>query len=522
MNTRRLLIAKADVNYAASKTDSTAATATNFNDLAEGALGLFYFDGTDWDLVDGSNPSGGKTITYMPELCIVQGVAEGDEPVVVKIPGAGLQIYSGKSYLAPVKQVIHIGYNGSAGAGIVVANSTDYITKIYDRSGQQLPRVPKDSSVITSAASGNSIYSIAQQIVEDINGKEDAKFPMAAEVVGNGTMADFTGTATAIKFTKGSTTARFMIQDATSGWVASTGSFTDGDLIGVAHSGMTSVTFTANILGTGAGRHIVTIGNTIYNVADAGSAAQNATAIAAAINAGTQANATVSTADVTIVLKNSSTGEKILVVYSADDSAWSVATLTVNATLGGTAMRQFKVDGTVAAAATFELDREAEFDGYFLGGSTATLHTGGVSSNTIAGIRLIHDVAGDVADIALDGGLSGLGRYKTTNPHKGSGTYAEVLDAEYDAQHRSVGYFHPGAPFVERPPVYSVSGEIYDILTLTFTNQREDNSAQHGVTNFLIHAQIAIPESEAGMGNFLTYLNTWAASAPKAFPSVSV
>jgi hypothetical protein len=509
VNTRELLVGKSTPEYGASRGAPTVADGATYpSDLAEGAIGIF--DASDGTLIPNSDVANMNLATY-PTIFIAQGTASTGFPVVSQhIQGGNLKVFLGKAYDSPVNAVAYLGYNGSTGS-ITVSNSTEYVARVIDNSKGYEP-FPRASYSYKTPATGAG-YTIANTIVGLIN--SDRQAAVYAEVVSNGDFTDFTGTATALKFTKGSKTVYFMIEDATAGWVASTGTVTAGDAIGVAHAGMTSVTFTADIAGTAAGRHVVTIGNTIYNVADAGTAAQNATAIAAAINAGTQATATVSTADVTIVLKDKSKGEKILVQQTDDDATWVTATLTVNATTGGTAQKLFKAAASVAAAASFELDREAEFDGYFLGGVTEALHTGTVASITAYGIKFTALVAGGHFTLAKDMGFADDLVTYTTAPKPGSGTYAQVLDLENKAKGYAGAQQRIWFPFAY--PVYVEVGGIYDLITMNHSRVQADMTFMNDFVGSNINTQIALPSGSTQETKLLAMLNAWAQSSSSKF-----
>lgn len=303
------------------------------------------------------------------------------------ITAANITSVSAKAYAAGREQIDFIGYNGSSGS-ITAANEKTYTIRmnfVYGDRGQEFPQ-QNFINVWTTSDSSATQSEIVQPLVKDLASTARKRYErdFKAEITSDGTLADFTGTATMLKFTKDSKTVSFV----TSAGAASTGTVAAGDLIQVPSQEATSYTFTANILGTGAGRHLVWLGNTLYNVADAGSAAQNADAIAAAINAGNQATATVSTAAVTIVPNNCSEPFGVPVVnYTADDSTYSNAAITINS--GNTVPVRYVVASSVSSAASFELT--VAFQGetqYAVGGTTATTQTGVVGSVTNYGIKI--------------------------------------------------------------------------------------------------------------------------------------
>jgi hypothetical protein len=135
-------------------------------------------------------------------------------------------------------------------------------------------------------------------------------------------VAAITDNATIYKLTKGLKTVytytKAAAGDAT--LAASQVDVTLGNNVNIPTYNGRSFSFTASALGTGAGRHVIYIGTTTYSVADAGTDAQNATAIAAAINAGTQASASANSATVTITYHENTVALPPMVLSSADDA----------------------------------------------------------------------------------------------------------------------------------------------------------------------------------------------------------
>lgn len=367
------MFSQRNISYVLLGKDLAATTATRTENLLPGEIAI--------SSVHGAIPSSGTGLT---QFMIHQG---GSSRVTDVIKTADILSVNAKAYAAPTEQIDFIGYNGSSGA-VTVINDNDYFVRMnfpFGSRGQEFPAQSWRMAYYKSDSSATQ-SEIVQNLVTVMaaDARKLYERDVKSEITSNGTLADFTGTATMLKFTKDSKTVAFV----TSAGVASTGTVAAGDLIAVPSQEATSFTFTANILGTGAGRHLVYLGDTVYNVADAGTAAQNATAIAAAINAGTQATATVSTADVTIVANPNVTPFGVPVVtITADDAAYSNAVITINA--GNTVPVRYVVSNGVSAAASFELT--VAFQGetqYAVGGTGATINTGVVGSATDFGIKL--------------------------------------------------------------------------------------------------------------------------------------
>jgi hypothetical protein len=300
-----------------------------------------------------------------------------------------------KNFEQAQEQVTVIGYDPTSAGGslsTVTSGSTwklslDLINTMgyYNSSS-----IIKDPVYTTQAATeADLVKGIVNNAISNFKAPRAAAGTLEFNRTSNGTLADFTGTGTLLKFTKGSTLVSTYIKaaagDAT--LTASTMSTSVGDIYGVPSTLGRTFTFTANILGTGAGRHIIYIGATSYDVADAGSADQNATAIAAAINAGTQASATAATSTVTIAYKPNFYALPPVVWYTADDSSFTNVTVTIAS--GNTAPVRYVAATAASSAASFTLDIPWQGEtGYVIGGTTAATHTGVVSSVTAWGIKI--------------------------------------------------------------------------------------------------------------------------------------
>lgn len=429
---------------------TVADAATNAGLLAAGAVGIYGYVQNGGGSINAANVNVEALITQSTNgvgtVADSDFTAQGNELVTIAQGGAaiptlvqgiqrrGVTRVTKQVYVAPVREVSFLGFNGSTGSlnlPTITQNSEAYLLAVPKE--QSTPDKIREQEDYTSGplAASEGAYSILRKVANAINTQPVPTHK--AEIVTNGTMADFTGTATALRFTKGSTTVEFVTNSA-AGWVASTGSITANDVVGVAHANMLSASFSAGALGTGAGRHIISIGNTVYNVADAGTAAQNATAIAAAINAGSQAVATISGGGsdvVTITLLNQTKGEKILVVTTSDDSSFTAATLTVLTTTGETVATTYRAAGTVSSAASFELDAPyAGENGIYFGGTSVTLNAGIMSSITEWGLKLTNLDYYLNYDYGKQGVLEFATLTYTVAPSKGLGTGPEVVKIE--------------------------------------------------------------------------------------------
>lgn len=352
------------------------------------------------------------------------------------------------SYTNPSEQVSFIGYNGSSGSIDTTANNAFGVWLNFP----QLNGTPllKDfwyqSLASTSqAAITTGLYSNALANFSKIPLKNVVKF----ERVNSQTTSVALGTATVAKLTKGSKTV-YVYTKAAAGnttLTASTTSRTVGDVISVPTTNGKTFSFTAVALGSGAGRHVVYIGTTAYDVADGGTNAQNATAIAAAINAGTQATAAVtSSTTVTITYLPSIYGTlPPLVISSDDDSTFTQVTVTVAS--GDSVPVYYTVPAATSSAATFDLDYEwAGETGYVYSGTSAAINIGTITATAYYGIKITGlpqtlsinknnykkitfgvILRGFTSTTTTGGGVNSIG----VAANEGKGTYEQV--AEYEA-----------------------------------------------------------------------------------------
>ena len=301
----------------------------------------------------------GKRITSLSgisEFCVVQGQG-ADKPLIKhNIKTANITSTSLKNFAAANEQVSYIGYTGSTGALPVGGVDTTYYGAIVLQGefltfGAREMKKTFDYKCTTSDSTADVAAGLALSIYNGVAKMADPYYKVE-RTAATTSVAAFTGTGVGIKLSKGSKTVSFV----TSAGAASTGSITDGDVINMPSTNGTVFSFTCAALGTGAGSYVVAIGSTLYTIADAGSADQNGVAVAAAINAGTQATAVTSagaasTDKVTITLLPT-TKPTVVSVYDTNGSA-SVAVTIVT---GDAIPVKYKAVGTVSAAASFTLD----------------------------------------------------------------------------------------------------------------------------------------------------------------------
>jgi hypothetical protein len=379
---------------------------------------------------------------------VVQGQG-ASKPLIISnpIPKNVISIKT-NSYSGAVQQVSTIGFNGTSGAiAIPAANETIKVYNTFKSNFYQYSDKLVQSIVGYKVKSTDTVATVTtaltKAMIDDVI--RYVNIPYKVERTSNGTLSDFTGTGTLLKVTKGSKSVVPFIKtaDATSGFTVSTMTAAVGDVFNFPSCDSRSFTFTANILGTGAGRHVVTIGETQYNVADAGDAAANATAVAAAINAGTQATATVSSADVTIVYKTAVKNTlPPVVAHTSNDSTWTLATVTVNTTN----VPVKYIAATATTGASFDLDIAWQGEtGFIVGGNTAAINAGTMATITAWGIKVtgLPMTNFQVANRRFETSkfVTTASNFSTTDVinaaivgTEGSGVYEQVADLEWELQ----------------------------------------------------------------------------------------
>jgi len=267
------------------------------------------------------------------------------------------------NYSAPAEQVSFLGSDGTtiSGLGTPTVDNSYIVDITLEHLAPELNNSPMVKSIATKATAATQ-QNVANGLLDSAIRVINRGLPYPAirtERIADGdtdTGAAFTGSATVLKFTKNSKQVSVFIKAAAgdTSLTASTLTVAKDDLVTVPSSNGRSFTFTALILGTGAGRHVVYIGETAYDVADAGSADQNAAAIVTAINAGTQATASAASAVVTVTYNKDYFGLPPMVLSSADDSTFAVVAVTTAS--GESTAVKYAVAAAGTTVATFNLD----------------------------------------------------------------------------------------------------------------------------------------------------------------------
>lgn len=203
---RELLIGRNAVNYASSKTSTTANAAANPQDLALGAVGVYLLG------VDGSNA--GKTVLVttanLSTVATLAGAAKSEIRYIFAQGTADGAILSRavtarefkrnykKEYAVAQKEVSYVGYNGATGtlAGTPTLAYDEALIGFANRMNQSLPE-DEIKSISATILLGDSSYTIASKLAAAINANaisaDNAGAAFLGEVVSD-------GIATAIAF----------------------------------------------------------------------------------------------------------------------------------------------------------------------------------------------------------------------------------------------------------------------------------------------------------------------------------
>ena len=516
----KLGIGYGGVNYASSKTSpsANAASADLIDTLAEGAIGIYGISASGMTLI--TTTSG---LSAYSEFMIVQGGKDAGELIhIATFKPSELISLNGSTYTRATYQFAYVGYNGETGAlnnpTTVVGDSASVGLKVAQTSNNPInPDVlTYDTGKLAASASG---YAILSPIANNCNLTASALRIGKAFVTAAGSTADFTGTAVAMKFTKGSKTVSFV--DAA--LAASTGSVNKGDIIAIPSIGGRSFTFTA-----GADGHTITIGETTYNVPDAGNAGANATAIAAAINAGSQATASVNSSTVTITYN-----ENVLLPAPLVYDVVGLAYIAVTIATGDDMPALIKAANTVSAAASFELEYAWVGETcYAKGGTTEATDCGIYTVSGEYGLKIIGETLGKNVQVSADGVLSNAqvtygtslaGVFTNVGASVGINTNALISDLE------SYGMYWRGAVDLSSVPnkspktKYVRSGKTYDAYTLQIRNSYNapfgtSNKIGHNISTVVVAFERTSPSTNGTSGynqrSFEDYITAIAALNP--------
>ena len=536
----RLGIGYGGIKYASKKSSTTENTATSslVNELAEGSVAIYGVLAATGALKLVTSASGLSAYT---EFMIVQGGKDTNELIqLAKFKPNELVKLSGSTYSQPTYQHAYIGYNGASGAlnnpTTVVGDTASVGIKNRMFTNNPIIQDPLnyDAGKIVASATG---YQILAPIADGTNSTKTALRLAKGFVTAAGSTADFTGTAVALKFTKGSKTVRFF--DATL-LNPSTGSVSAGDIIAVPSISGRSFSFTASALGSSAGSHAITIGETTYTVADGaagtpgtgnGTSTTNGTNIAAAINAGTQATASSASGVVTITY-NEGIYTTAPMVYS-DNGTGTTAYIAVTVLTGDDTPALFKATAAVATAASFELDYAWVGETcYAKGGTTEATDTGIYTVSGNYGLKLIAESFGKLMIVSADGvlnkadvtyGTSLGGTFTGVNASFGIGTYDELVNLESANMYWRGAMDTASLPNKSPKTKYTRTGKIFDMYTLQIvTNYAAPfgmtNKVGNNVSTVVVAFEKTSPSTNATSGynqkDFDDYINAIAALNP--------
>jgi hypothetical protein len=409
-----------------------------------------------------------------------------------------------KAHVSPKEQVTYIGYIGSGSSLLATAPATGLTKSLFGSvdvidfniSGNRIIKkeftyFATDVDTATTIATG-----LVKNMIDNV-AKMGEPFYKAERVASTTSIAAITGSSTIVKVTKGSKVAEVYIAATATdsgALTASTASVTTGNVISFPSTSGTTFTFTASILGTGAGSHVIWIGETMYTVPDAGDDSANATAIAAAINAGTQAQASASTTTVTITYKDYAMYGTPMVMSTATDTSCTWANIAVTTTVGDAIPVKYVITNTTSSTATFLLDIPWQGETqYFMDGTTDTSNSGIAtlaSSAGVWGIKLtgkpkqyIPQVMRGFEKVRFTVGLGDA--FLTTCPvtysiaaAEGTGTPYQIQELERFSQmnqgNRYTSY-NPPTQYIANALAYGLN---FNTFSLSFRSE-----AKHGIIN---------------------------------------
>lgn len=477
--------------------------------LAEGSIGIFgdAKDGTGLYLLYTST-----TLSNFTSFMIYQG-GKSEIILLAQFLGSELQTINSAAYLCPTKQVSFIGWNGTSGSlnlGTTVAGDSGQI-QLNQRNITNNPIstyfLIGDSGKLAAAATG---YAALAPTLAQLNNTRGTTSPLKGtwQTTCNATtLTANASTATVLKFTKGSTTVTGYIDDSTSGLVTTSANITvaAGDVISVPTS-MKGVTFTSPY--TSAKNTMVTIGDTIYLVADTTSATVTGALIATAINAGTQAYASSSAGVVTITLLPSVYSAKITVRHITAASTGADTTLTTINSTGDMVPTIYKAAAAVTAGASFELDYPFQgTTGFYSTGTGLLLTTGVATVITEYGAKFsannyfeefTHQLNGSFSNATLTYGNGTVTSAYTTltvsgatvssasvalKPTSGSGEFSEMrLLEDYGRYYRGANDTYP-AVSTSPKTYYTKTGKGYDNYSIVIQPMRVDGSGLNATSS---------------------------------------
>lgn len=538
---RKLLIGY-DVLYGTSD-NATANNATSPDLLYEGSIGIYGIlksTGVPELLTPSSTAS-----NYL-DIQIFQGGASEMIPTA-KMKLADVKSITSQIYVAPDKQVSYVGYDGASGLLNLptIAKNNFGTLKMSMIMESMNPIAPEwavyDTAGLAASASG---YAVLKNIANQINNTATSNKHIIAGITNNGTvLTDFTGNGTAVLYTKGSTTARHMIQNTTSGWVASTATNTlaVGNTVLVPHQATKSMTIAIPASVGASDKLVITVNGTIYNItlAAAANATANAIVVAAALNAGSQGFATVSTGTLTFTIIGNSVLSAFVNTQFYDSTNWAtVPVSTQTVTTGDTLGTVYQVAAvTVSGDATFELDRSFTGEScYVLGGTTVTytttavMNTGVLTAGTQYGLQVISlyyyeqfrlALSADTTDVLSDATVTTI-----VNTSLGNGTYRDVANQE------SIGGYYKGKldtstlPSATPKTNYAKTAKVYRTYSIEVNSSYNDptrvNALSTNAYNLCVAFEYVVAKTtNYNQSNFETILELFeTAGTLPAFDSI--
>lgn len=460
--------------------------------LIEGSIGIYgdAKDGTGLYLLYGSS-----VLSNFTSFMIYQG-GKSEIILLAQFLGAELQTINSIAYLKPLKQVISLGYTtlntgGSLNTGTVVVGDSGQI-QLNQRMVSANPISSYfsigDTGKLAASATG---YAVLAPTLAQLNNNRGTNSPLKKGtwfITGNGTLTTVQANSV-LKFTKGSKTVSVLKGGNTAMAAYSITTPTLGAILSIGTQYYQRISF--DITYASSKYHNTIIGGTEYVVTDVTDDATTATAIAAAINAGTQAYATVSSNTVTITLLPSVYSAKIIMWKGSGTTASGWATETINTgttsstiiTTGDTIPMYYKVASASATASSFDLDYVFEGETcYVISGTDATLNVG-TTSPTEYGAKFIASNYFEEFTVQVNGVLANASLNYSIAPTSGSGEFSEERLLEM------YGRYYRGAvdtySAVAKTPVtfYTKEGKGYDNYSIVIKPLRSDGSGLNATSS---------------------------------------
>lgn len=374
------MLTQRNISYVLVGKDTTATAQARVENLEDGKIAIVNKFGTILD--NGGVPA--TDVDSFRDIMIKQG---GSNRGTDYINRDRVLSVSAKLFVRPSEQISFVGYDGTAG-NIVLANDNPYIIRLNFTTGDRSQEFPIQRILHgyfksdTSATGVEVSHGLAANMAAEARKRFERD--VKAEVTSNGTVTAYGAAPILAKFTKDSKTVAFL----TAAFAADLGTVTTGDFVNVPSSEGTTYTFTASILGGGAGNHVITIGEKVFTVADAGSPTQNGVAIVAAINADTEAAMSASdngSGVVTLTQKYCKAPVLPPTVY--DDNAPAYIAVTI--ATGNAVPVKYKVETGVTSGGSFTLEIPFQGEtGYVVVGTTAATMSGIDTTPTAFGLKI--------------------------------------------------------------------------------------------------------------------------------------